>query len=94
MGASFFGGMTNLDGLAKSTTNKLAGAMTQILQSCCRSGHSLFRDQFALSGISAEVFAGGNHDFLGLENDHGIVACRTSRPICIDTCHGHRFIGL
>ena len=23
MGASFFGGMTNLDGLAKSTTNKL-----------------------------------------------------------------------
>lgn len=29
MGASFFGGMTNLDGLAKSTTNKLAGAMTK-----------------------------------------------------------------
>ena len=29
MGASFFGGMTNLDGLAKSTTNKLAGAITK-----------------------------------------------------------------
>ena len=29
MGASFFGGMTNLDGLAKSTTNKLAGARTK-----------------------------------------------------------------
>lgn len=29
MGSSFFGGMTNLDGLAKSTTNKLAGAMTK-----------------------------------------------------------------
>lgn len=28
-GSSFFGGMTNLDGLAKSTTNKLAGAMTK-----------------------------------------------------------------
>lgn len=29
MGSSLFGGMTNLDGLAKSTTNKLAGAMTK-----------------------------------------------------------------
>lgn len=29
LGSSFFGGMTNLDGLAKSTTNKLAGAMTK-----------------------------------------------------------------
>lgn len=29
MGSSFFGGMTNLDGLAKSTTNKLAGAVTK-----------------------------------------------------------------
>jgi MFS superfamily sulfate permease-like transporter len=29
MGSSFFGGMTNLDGLAKSTTNRLAGAMTK-----------------------------------------------------------------
>ena len=29
MGASFFNGMTNLDGLAKSTTNKLAGAYTK-----------------------------------------------------------------
>ncbi|MDP2855409.1 MAG: SulP family inorganic anion transporter [Smithellaceae bacterium] len=29
MGASFFGGMTNLDGLAKSTTNQLAGAYTK-----------------------------------------------------------------
>ncbi len=29
MGASFFGGMTNLDGLAKSTTNRLAGAYTK-----------------------------------------------------------------
>ncbi len=29
MGSSFFHGMTNLDGLAKSTTNKLAGAMTK-----------------------------------------------------------------
>jgi len=29
MGASFFGGMTNLDGLAKSTTNILAGAYTK-----------------------------------------------------------------
>lgn len=29
MGASFFGGMTNLDGLAKSTTNTLAGAHTK-----------------------------------------------------------------
>ena len=29
MGASFFGGMTNLDGLAKSTTNRLAGAHTK-----------------------------------------------------------------
>jgi len=30
MGASFFGGMTNLDGLAKSTTNALAGAYTKL----------------------------------------------------------------
>jgi MFS superfamily sulfate permease-like transporter len=30
MGASFFGGMTNLDGLAKSTTNRLAGAYTKL----------------------------------------------------------------
>ena len=29
MGSSFFGGMTNLDGLAKSTTNTLAGAHTK-----------------------------------------------------------------
>jgi MFS superfamily sulfate permease-like transporter len=29
MGASFFGGMTNLDGLAKSSTNRLAGAYTK-----------------------------------------------------------------
>ncbi|GJL70999.1 MAG: transporter [Nitrosomonas sp.] len=29
MGSSFFHGMTNLDGLAKSTTNKLAGAVTK-----------------------------------------------------------------
>lgn len=30
MGASFFGGMTNLDGLAKSSTNRLAGAFTKL----------------------------------------------------------------
>lgn len=30
MGSSFFGGMTNLDGVAKSTTNKLAGAYTKL----------------------------------------------------------------
>ncbi|MEK6478491.1 SulP family inorganic anion transporter [Catalinimonas sp. 4WD22] len=30
IGASFFGGMTNLDGLAKSTTNTLAGAITKV----------------------------------------------------------------
>lgn len=30
MGASFFGGMTNLDGLAKSSTNGLAGAYTKL----------------------------------------------------------------
>ncbi len=30
MSSSFFGGMTNLDGLAKSTTNKLAGAYTKL----------------------------------------------------------------
>lgn len=29
MGSSFFGGMTNLDGLAKSQTNRMAGAMTK-----------------------------------------------------------------
>ncbi|WP_319557871.1 SulP family inorganic anion transporter [Thiomicrorhabdus sp.] len=29
MGSSFFGGMTNLDGLAKSSTNRLAGAYTK-----------------------------------------------------------------
>ena len=29
LGASLFGGMTNLDGLAKSTTNRLAGAYTK-----------------------------------------------------------------
>lgn len=29
LGSSFFHGMTNLDGLAKSTTNKLAGAVTK-----------------------------------------------------------------
>lgn len=29
IGSSFFGGMTNLDGLAKSTSNALAGAMTK-----------------------------------------------------------------
>jgi MFS superfamily sulfate permease-like transporter len=30
MGSSFFGGMTNLDGLAKSATNALAGAVTKL----------------------------------------------------------------
>ena len=30
IGASFFGGMTNLDGLAKSSTNRLAGAYTKL----------------------------------------------------------------
>jgi MFS superfamily sulfate permease-like transporter len=30
LGASFFGGMTNLDGLAKSATNALAGAVTKL----------------------------------------------------------------
>jgi xanthine/uracil/vitamin C permease (AzgA family) len=30
MGSSFFGGMTNLDGLAKSTTNATAGAQTKL----------------------------------------------------------------
>lgn len=29
LGSSFFGGMTNLDGLAKSTTNAMAGAVTK-----------------------------------------------------------------
>ena len=30
MGSSFFGGMTNLDGLGKSTTNAIAGAQTKL----------------------------------------------------------------
>lgn len=30
MGATFFGGMTNLDGLSKSTTNAVAGAVTKL----------------------------------------------------------------
>ena len=30
LGATFFGGMTNLDGLAKSTTNAVAGAYTKV----------------------------------------------------------------
>lgn len=30
MAASFFGGMTNLDGLAKSSTNRMAGAVTKM----------------------------------------------------------------
>ena len=30
LGGAFFGGMTNLDGLAKSTTNTVAGAMTKL----------------------------------------------------------------
>ncbi len=30
LGATFFGGMTNLDGLAKSTTNAVAGAITKM----------------------------------------------------------------
>lgn len=30
LGSSFFGGMTNLDGLAKGTTNAVAGAMTKL----------------------------------------------------------------
>lgn len=30
IGATFFGGMTNLDGLAKSTTNTVAGAVTKL----------------------------------------------------------------
>lgn len=30
LGATFFGGMTNLDGLAKSTTNTVAGAVTKL----------------------------------------------------------------
>ena len=30
MGATLFGGMTNLDGLAKSTTNAIAGAVTKL----------------------------------------------------------------
>ncbi|MFB5651430.1 SulP family inorganic anion transporter [Leptospira wolffii] len=30
LGSSFFGGMTNLDGLAKGTTNSVAGAMTKL----------------------------------------------------------------
>ncbi len=30
LGSSFFGGMTNLDGLAKSTTNAVAGAVTKL----------------------------------------------------------------
>lgn len=30
LGATFFGGMTNLDGLAKSTTNTVAGAITKL----------------------------------------------------------------
>jgi MFS superfamily sulfate permease-like transporter len=30
LGSSFFGGMTNLDGLAKSTTNAVAGAITKL----------------------------------------------------------------
>ena len=30
LGATFFGGMTNLDGLAKSTTNTVAGAVTKV----------------------------------------------------------------
>jgi len=30
LGASFFGGMTNLDGLAKSSTNRMAGALSKL----------------------------------------------------------------
>lgn len=35
LGSSFFGGMTNLDGLAKSSTNAYAGAVTKLSNLFC-----------------------------------------------------------
>ena len=87
MGSSFFGGMTNLDGLAKSTTNKLAGAMTKFSVLGNRARCHVLRHEFAIPGVPAQVFAGGDHDFLRLENDHGAVACGPPWAICHDTCH-------
>ena len=65
MGSSFFGGMTNLDGLAKSTTNKLAGAMTKfsvIIVGCVVTffvfnvGYLDYLPKFALAAIM--IFTG------------------------------------
>jgi len=65
MGSSFFGGMTNLDGLAKSTTNALAGAYTKfsVLVVCCvvtffiiYSKHLEYLPKFALATIM--IFTG------------------------------------
>lgn len=49
MGSSFFGGMTNLDGLAKSTTNKLAGAYTKFSVLVVGLVVLFFCDQYAIS---------------------------------------------
>jgi MFS superfamily sulfate permease-like transporter len=94
MGSSFFGGMTNLDGLAKSTTNRLAGAYTKfsvLIIGCVVTfftfnTHSLeYLPKFALAVI---------HDLLRLENDRGTRACDPSWPLCYDPCHFMRRPGL
>lgn len=65
MGSSFFNGMTNLDGLAKSTTNKLAGAYTKfsvlviglvILFFVLNTGYLEYMPKFALAVIM--IFTG------------------------------------
>ena len=84
MGSSFFGGMTNLDGLAKSTTNRLAGAYTKFSVLIIWVCGDLRDLQHVLPDLSAEVCVGGDYDLLRVEDDRGTGPCDPSRALCHD----------
>jgi hypothetical protein len=81
MGSSFFGGMTNLDGLAKSATNALAGAVTKMSNLFTGLVLLIFLHRSASAGASALFLARRAHDLHRLEDDRRTRACGRPRQL-------------
>ena len=94
MGSSFFGGMTNLDGLAKSTTNRLAGAMTKFSILIIGSVVTFFVMNSAIPRVPAQILACGDHDILRLEDDLADMGCGPSWAVRDAARDLLRFTGL
>ena len=69
MGATFFGGMTNLDGLAKSTTNTVAGAVTKTIEFVYFNGLTASGFVSHDSRTPSRICARNHYGLCRLEND-------------------------